>query len=496
MKKVLSIVLALAMLLSFTSLAAAEEVVKPEKITIMIDGTVLTSLNGRDAIEARWEELTGIDLVIIQPDHTGYTDQLQQQIVSEEWPDVMILPAAYYSSFAAEGMLWDMTDAWENSETKNSGRFTGDQVFDGLKLDGRLYGFTPTRGNGCLTYIKKAWLDAVGLEAPTTYDEYIAMLEAFATQDPNGNGTADTFGVSAAGFIGAEHPYVNYLPEFYQDAYPSFTKDDSGVWYDGFVLPAMQGALERMADAYKKGLIDPTTLTNGTSDCRNKFYDDTFGAFTYWAGVWAVNLKTNLEANGRDGELVAIPPLAEVGAYFDRVPPVWAISAKCENPEGVFKYFIDTFLDGGDMQMLWTYGAENTHWSTAAATILDVEYKEGDAHFCENLEKAGTLYTKNHVDPMLALATFREDYVNPMAELLLPEALASAEIFNNNSKLAIIVPTTEVMGMYNGDLTTLKNELVAKVIMGEMSYADAMAKFESDGGANWSKQIVDSLNAE
>ncbi|HML47333.1 MAG TPA: ABC transporter substrate-binding protein, partial [Clostridia bacterium] len=73
-----------------------------------------------------------------------------------------ILSSTYYSSYAAEGVLWDMTDAWENSSTKNSGRFIGDSVFEGLKMDGRLYGFAPTRGNGCLTYIKKAWLDAVG----------------------------------------------------------------------------------------------------------------------------------------------------------------------------------------------------------------------------------------------------------------------------------------------------------------------------------------------
>jgi len=58
----------------------------------------------------------------------------------------------------------------------------------------------------------------------------------------------------------------------------------------------------------------------------------------------------------------------------------------------------------------------------------------------------------------------------------------------------VIVPTTDEMGMYNGDLTTLKNELIAKVIMGEMTYEDAMAKYESDGGKTWSDAIVESLN--
>ena len=51
---------------------------KPEKITIMVDGTVFTKENARDQFEARWEELTGIDLEIIQPDHDAYYDVVGQ----------------------------------------------------------------------------------------------------------------------------------------------------------------------------------------------------------------------------------------------------------------------------------------------------------------------------------------------------------------------------------------------------------------------------------
>jgi len=493
MKKLLSLVLALVLCMGLISGAVAEAE-KPEKITIFIDGTVVTDANGQDQFIARWEELTGIDLEIIQPDHDAYYDVLQQTIASGEWPDVMILSSTYYSSYAAAGVLWDMTEAWENSATKNSGRWLGDSVIEGLKIDGSLYGFAPTRGNGCVTYVKQTWLDAVGMEAPTTYEEYLAMCDAFVNKDPDGDGQKDTYAVSAAGFIGAEAPFINYLPEFYQDAWPSFAKGEDGVWYDGFTTEAMKNALARLNDAYVKGYIDPTTLTNGTKDCRNKFYDDQFGVFTYWAGTWATNLKTNLEANNKSGELVALPPLAEAEPYFDRVPPVWAISSTCENPEGVFTWFIDTMMDGGDMQMLWTYGAEGTHWSKAAETVLDKTYEEGQFHMLENLETAGTAYTKNHIDPMLSLASFAEGYYDPKEDSVKPEAKAASELFGNNSKLAVIVPTTDEMGMYNGDLTTLKNELIAKVIMGEMTYEDAMAKYESDGGKTWSDAIVESLN--
>ena len=39
--------------------------------------------------------------------------------------------------------------------------------------------------------INKAWLDKLGLQVPTTWDELENVLKAFKTQDPNGNGQAD-----------------------------------------------------------------------------------------------------------------------------------------------------------------------------------------------------------------------------------------------------------------------------------------------------------------
>ena len=493
-RKLMALASSAAMVMASMGIAPAvmaDEVEKPEKITMMVDGTVFTQANGQAEFEARWEELNpGIDLVIIQPDHSQYYDVLGQTIAGGDWPDVVLLGSTYYASYAAEGVLWDMTDAYDNSELKE--RITDQSVIDGLKIDGSLYGISPSRGNGCITYVKKAWLDNCGLEVPTTYDEYLAMLEAFTTGDPDGNGVdGDTYGVSSAGLIGTEAPYTNYLPEFYQDAYPSFYKNDEGVWVDGFTEDSMKAALERLKSAYEAGYIDKESLTNATSDCRTKFYEDKFGVFTYWAGTWATNLKINLEANGLDSELVAIPPIEELGAYTERVAPAWCITEACSNPEGVYKYFIESMLDGGDMQFLWTYGVEGVHWSTAAEEVCGVKYEDGQFHMLENMEKEGTAYTKNHIDPMLAVAPLEND---PKAEAVAEEAKVSAETFQEHSKMAQLVVSTDEMAEYNGDLTTLKNEVIAKVVTQGMSVEDGMAYFDQQGGNDWSQKIVDSLN--
>lgn len=488
--------------------APADEIEKPEEITILVDGTVFTQPNARDEFMAKLEELIGVKINVIQPDHDAYYDNVGQIVASGDLPDVMILSSTYYAGYASEGVLWDMTDAWENSELKKRQEaHDGAGVVEGVKIDGHLYGMPATRGNGCVTYVKKAWMDNCGItSAPTNWEEYKAMLDAFMTGDPDGNGVdGDTYAaVASAGFIGTEAPYINYLPEVYQDAYPSFYKDANGTWVDGFTEDSMKDAMQRLADLVASGALDKASLDQGTKDCRNKFYDDSFGVFTYWAGTWASNLKNNLENNGKSGELVALEPIAEVGAYLDRVPPVWCITTACENPEGVFKYFIETMQDGGDVQFLWTYGVEGIHWSTAAETLyegqtddegksLEKVYAEGEFHGLDNLETPGTQYTKAHIDPALALVDLEGD---PAKESRAAENTASATLFAQNSVSAVLVPSTDEMSQYNGDLTTLKNQLIAKVALGELTVEEAYAQFESDGGAEWSKMIVDSLNAQ
>ena len=90
----------------------------------------------------------------------------------------------------------------------------------------------------------------------------------------------------------------------------------------------------------------------------------------------------------------------------------------------------------------------------------------------ENREIEGSVYTKNHIDPMLAVAPREND---PKAEAVAEEAKVSAETFQEHSKMAQLVVSTDEMAEYNGDLTTLKNEVIAKVVTQGMSVEDGMA---------------------
>ena len=163
---------------------------KPEQFTVMVDGTVVKETNGAQEFYKYLGDLTGLDIKWIRPEHSSYYDSVKNAFASGDIPDVVLLSSDYLANFATNGYLWDMTDAWNQSATKNSGRLidqaeiieSGNMVAgpDGEKA---LYGFSPARGNGCCTYIKSSALTATGYNPEEvasktlTYDEYYKMLK-------------------------------------------------------------------------------------------------------------------------------------------------------------------------------------------------------------------------------------------------------------------------------------------------------------------------------
>ena len=164
--------------------AAATSDYQLDTLTIVVDGTLTATLdNGQPEFEAQWEaavsEAIGhpIDLVIQQLDHSGYTDGIGRLFAGGDYPDAMIMPAAMFKQYSPTGLLWDMASAYDNAEFQS--RMILPSVNENLKdSQGHLYGFAYGYGNGCVTYVKKAWLDAVGLNADDikTYDDYYDML--------------------------------------------------------------------------------------------------------------------------------------------------------------------------------------------------------------------------------------------------------------------------------------------------------------------------------
>lgn len=502
---------------SSASSEATSEITKPDEFTIMVDNTVLTETNGGQQFYDYLSELTGLTMKWIRPDHTGYYDAVANAFNTDTtMPDVVLLSSDYYALYASNGFLWNMTDAWEKSETKNSGRLisTADNVLSALMVKGEdgtkgMYGFSPFRGNGCCTYVKKAWLDEAGIDVSKVsgvnmdFATYYGYLKQMAQ-------TRGHYVISAPGFVSAKDaPYTNYLPEFYQKANYTFYKDDSGKYVDGFTQKEMEDALQRIQTAVADGVIDKESVNNSTSNARDKFKStdkgSESGVFTYWAGAWAKQLTQYLKANGLDSELIAINPITELGSYVERVAPAWCITTHAQNPEGIYKYFIDTLLDGSDIQTAWEYGAKGTHWDTKAETVTlqgkedaGTTYKEGEFHILPSPEQPNTLTNKNHIDPLLALTKYKKTDSNkegkdPGADILDPLAVSNGAFFADHSEVAEALPMTEVLGENNSDINTARQYVVSQVSLGYMSVDEGMTYYTTTVGT-LVDQVLKSLN--
>ena len=145
------------------------------------------------------------------------------------------------------------------------------------------------------------------------------------------------------------------------------------------------------------------------------------------------------------------------------------------------------------MQTLWIYGVEGVHWSTAAETVCGNTYKDGEFHMLEMRSQPGVQYGTIITSQQGSILPMKDD---PGADTLGEENKESSEIFYANCTMAPFPVTTEAMSQYNGDLTSLKNSIIAACVVQGLSIEDGYARFENEGGAEWSQAIVDSLNAQ
>ncbi len=504
-----------------------------ETLNITVDGTITATVDaGQAEFVAQWEKAVGerlghpIKLNITQLDHSDYSGTVSRTLTTGQpgdpgYPDALIMSASMLRQYQTTGLLWNLANAYDNAEFQS--RVTLPSINMNLRTsDGSQYGFSPTYGNGCVTYLKKGWLEAVGksIDDIKTFDDYYAVLKAFTQDDPDGDGTNKTYGVIAAGFGKLdEAPYINYMPEFWQGAYPSFYKSrETGQWVDGFAEDATIAALARLNKAYKDGIIDPDTEEAGTKQAREKFFSNdqttSEGAFTYWAGTWLRTLTDNMNKNevkkqsGELEELVQLPPIKEIkdtwGGYLNREAPTWVITDDGDGndarEQAIFDALFDTMLDGGTVQTLWTYGAEDVHWSTKAEEFVlnandpdkkkEYKYEDGQFHLRPNPNDPNSLWKKNHLDDVLVIAPLTNGFKDN-DELI----IEGNQFFTENCVDAPAAASSPTLTDHEADLAEGKKALLNKAVVGEITPEEAVAQYKEKFG-DISAAIVEELNSQ
>ena len=97
------------------------------------------------------------------------------------------------SQLLSAGILLPINEYWDNYPNIKNGR--DEATWDLMRYtDGNIYSIGIKNPNplSIIAY-RQDWLDKLGLEVPTTLDEYYKVATAVAKEDPDGNGVDDTF---------------------------------------------------------------------------------------------------------------------------------------------------------------------------------------------------------------------------------------------------------------------------------------------------------------
>lgn len=226
-------------------------------------------------------------------------------------------------------------------------------------FDGDIYSLgsaneDPCQYNPDQLFIYKPWLDKLGLEVPTTIDEFYNVLKAFKEQDPNGNGKADEIPFSAQfnnairGFHSLFGAFGRIDTAFGGDPTSHLVIEDGQVVFTAD-KPEYKEAVKFFHKCFAEGLFDQEIFTQDGKQyfAKGKTETPTLGAFVLWNA-------DNMAGPDRKDDYIPVAPLKGPDGHqqwtsFNRnngtiQGTTFAITSSCENPEALIRW-VDQFYD-------------------------------------------------------------------------------------------------------------------------------------------------------
>lgn len=376
-------------------------------------------------------------------------------------------------------------------------------------------------------WIRQDWLDNLGLEAPRTWDELVTVAEAFVTQDPDGNGEADTIGILGPSnsdhmnAIGGNQYGLDPLFSRFQ-SYPQYwLQDEDGTVKYGSIQPETRTALEKIQKLYTDKLIDPEMLVR--NDSMEPLLAGKVGIFfgPWWCGYTVADATLAGEADWR----AYFTPLAEDGNYYTHMPDPTStyvvVSKSCKNPEAAIKiinyliaYGKDWVADGAVAKMeisqfypLWNVYENADEIEVSTETLekyLAGEITMDDVDFSQHnlLKNDMEVVTELKKEPYDDFSLDKWNLDSDLAKTNLPR-LVSLLVGGNplvNDKYIPVYNAysgqTETMQAKWANLKKMEEETFAKIIMGKADISEFdtfVENWKNQGGDQILKEINDEL---
>jgi putative aldouronate transport system substrate-binding protein len=242
---------------------------------------VLPKTHGETIEDNRWLKLykdkLGINVKyasIVKGNETSdaYTQKITVTLASGDLPDVLVVNPSQLKQLVDSDMAEDMTryyNDYASDLTKDIYMQEGTANIDSVKFKGKMMAIPePFSFNETAQYlwIRNDWLKKLNIKAPKSMNDVLKIAKAFTTQDPDGNGSNDTYGLPITkdlygGCMGTEGFFAAY------HAYPNMWIEDSCgklVW--GSILPETKTALRKLADMYRAGELDREFAVKGAGE--------------------------------------------------------------------------------------------------------------------------------------------------------------------------------------------------------------------------------------
>ena len=281
-----------------------------------------------------------------------------------------------------------------------------------LAADGKLY-LIPFVADGEAQggyFIRKDWLDNLGLQYPETVDEYYETLTAFRTQDPNGNGKQDEVPFFSRDKLGALR-----LAQLF-GARTSWYEEDGVVRYGKFEKE-YKTAMVNIAKWYKEGLIDREIFTRGAKARDVLLADNTGGSTHDWFASTAAYNNTVKESVPDIQFLPFLPPADVNGEVKEETSRVllgnvgWGISSTNPHPVETIKYFDFWFTEEG--RTLMNFGLEDVHYTMKdGKPVFKDEVLNGKTTVLKQLQEAGAQLEIGFQQDF----AYEEQWMNPIAK--------------------------------------------------------------------------------
>lgn len=258
---------------SETKAEASTAAEKGEEVTIKVmvwdrgdaaPGTTVENNTQTEWIKQQVKEKYNINVEYVTVPRSSSDDKLNIMMSGGNAPDIVFsYNQGIFNNFATNGGLADLTAAYETygSDIK---KYVADAQNMG-QVDGKQFAIMKQRGVEAprhTAYIRKDWLDKLGMEIPKTKEELVAYLQAVKDKNPGGIDNVIPWAMS--GRNDTEKGYLNFVGSFVNLA----SDKDAYVYSEGYmaVAPGAADGIKKLNELYNKGLITKDFATDTTED--------------------------------------------------------------------------------------------------------------------------------------------------------------------------------------------------------------------------------------